>query len=106
MPDAPLRGLPRPDGHGALPAMHPLLDTFPAARGVGASGIDFFAVPGITDPAAARDFLILSSLRDALTLLASPAFSTAFHQSTNQNDYLWGLLHRLVLAHPLVGPFS
>ena len=41
-----------------------------------------------------------------LPLLASPAFDTAFHQSTNQDDYRWGLLHRLVLAHPLGGPFS
>jgi penicillin G amidase len=104
--DDHLSGLPTPDDQQALTAMQHLLDTFTVARGVGASGIDFVAVPGITDPAAARDYLILSSLRDALTLLASPAFSAAFHQSVSQNDYRWGLLHRLVLAHPLGGPFS
>jgi penicillin G amidase len=104
--DDHLGALPTPDDQHALAAMKHLLDTFPATHGVGASGIDFFAAPGITDPAASRDYLILSSLRDALTLLASPAFDAAFHQSTNQNDYRWGLLHRLVLAHPLDGQFS
>jgi penicillin amidase len=108
--DDHLGGLPPPAGdigdQFALSAIKHLLDTFPATHGVGASGIDFLAVPGITDPAASRDYLILSSLRDALTLLASPAFGPAFHQSADQNDYRWGLLHRLVLAHPLGGPFS
>jgi penicillin amidase len=104
--DDHLGGLPTPGDQFALTAIRHLLDTFPAAHGVGASGIDFFAVPGMTDPAASRDYLILSSLRDALTLLASPAFDVAFHESANENDYRWGLLHRLVLAHPLDGPFS
>ncbi len=104
--DDHLGGLPTPDDQQALAAMKHLLDTFGTAHGVGASGIDFFAVPGITDPAASRDYLILGSLRDALTLLAGPAFSAAFHESADQNDYRWGLLHRLVLAHPLGGPFS
>ena len=63
-------------------------------------------MPGITDPAAARDYLILRSVRDALNLLASPAFGPAFNESANQDDYRWGLLHRMVLAHPLGGPFS
>jgi penicillin amidase len=104
--DDHLAGLPTPDDQFALAAMKHLLDTFPATHGVGSSGIDFLGVPGITDPAAGRDYLILNSLRDALTLLAGPAFNAAFHGSTNQNDYRWGLLHRLVLAHPLGGPFS
>jgi len=104
--DDHLGGLPTPDDQHALSAMKHLLDTFATTQGTGASGIDFFAVPGISDPPAARDYLILSSLRDALTMLASPSFSAAFHESTNQDDYRWGLLHRLVLAHPLGGPFS
>jgi penicillin amidase len=104
--DGHLGGLPTPGDQFALAAIKHLLDTFPATHGVGASGIGFFAVPGITDLAASRDYLILSSLRDGLTLLASPAFDAAFHQSTNQDDYRWGLLHRLVLAHPLGGPFD
>src|SRR5215471_1888184 len=104
--DAHLRGLPTPDDQFALTAMKHLLDTFVTTQGIGASGIDFFAVPGISDASAARDYLILSSLRDGLTMLASPSFGAAFHESTNQNDYRWGLLHRLVLAHPLGGPFG
>src|SRR6266536_3281832 len=104
--DDHLGGLPTPDDQHALTAIKHLFDTFSATHGVGASGIDFFAAPGITGPAARRDYLILSSLRDALNLLAGPAFSAAFHESASQNDYRWGLLHRLVLAHPLGGPFS
>ncbi len=98
--------VPKPGDQFALAAIKHLLDTFSATHGVGVSGINFFAVNGISDPAASRDYLILSSLRDALTMLASPAFDAAFHQSPNQNDYRWGLLHRLVLRHPLDGPFS
>jgi penicillin G amidase len=104
--DDHLGGLPTPDDQFALTAMKHLLDTFATTQGIGASGINFFAVPGISDASAARDYLILSSLRDGLTMLASPSFSAAFHESTNQDDYRWGLLHRLVLAHPLGGPFS
>jgi penicillin amidase len=104
--DDHLDGLPGPDDQQALAAIKHLLDTFPVTHGVGASGIDFFSAPGVSDPAAARDYLILSSLRDALNLLAGPAFSAAFGRSTDQNDYRWGLLHRLVLDHPLGGPFS
>jgi penicillin amidase len=83
-----------------------LLDTFGSAHGVGASGIDFFAVPGISDPAAARDYKLLQALSSALDLLAGPSFDAVFHGSKRQSDYRWGLLHRLVLAHPLGGPFS
>jgi penicillin amidase len=104
--DAPLGALPKPDGTEALTALRHLLDTFATADGVGASGVNFFAVPGISDPAAARDFLVLHSLAAGLDLLAGPAFDAAFHGSTQLGDYRWGLLHRLVLRHPLDGPFS
>ena len=39
-------------------------------------------------------------------MLASPAFADAFNGSTDQSDYRWGRLHRVVLAHPLGAPFS
>jgi penicillin amidase len=104
--DAPLGALPKPDGAEALTGLRHLLDTFSSTQGVGASGVDFFAVPGITDPAAARDYLLLHSLAAGLDLLAGPAFGAAFHGSTQLGDYRWGLLHRLVLQHPLDGPFS
>jgi penicillin G amidase len=104
--DGHLGTLPKPGDQQSLTAIQHLLDTFSTQHGVGASGIDFFSVPGITDPAAARDYLVLRSVRDALNLLASPAFGPAFNESANQDDYRWGLLHRLVLAHPLGGMFS
>ena len=34
------------------------------------------------------------------------AFADAFNGSTDQSDYRWGRLHRVVLAHPLGAPFS
>jgi penicillin G amidase len=49
---------------------------------------------------------ILTSLRQALDRLASPAFAPAFGGSTNQDEYRWGELHRIVFHHPLDGPFS
>jgi penicillin amidase len=104
--DAPLGPLPKPDGAEALTALRHLLDTFATTHGVGASGVNFFAVPGISDPEAARDYLLLHSLAAGLDLLAGPAFDAAFHGSTQLGDYRWGLLHRLVLRHPLDGPFS
>jgi penicillin G amidase len=95
-----------PSADRALVALRHLLDTFPTAHGIGASGLNFFAVPGVTSPEAARDVLILASVRDALTLAASPAFAPAFGSSTNQDDYRWGKLHRITFAHLLDGPFS
>ncbi|MEO9238804.1 MAG: penicillin acylase family protein [Jatrophihabitantaceae bacterium] len=104
--DAPLGALPKPGGADAVTALRHLLDSFGSMHGVGASGLNFFAVPGIAEPAAARDYLLLHSLSAGLTQLAGPAFAPAFHGSTNQADYRWGLLHRLTLTSPLGGPFS
>jgi penicillin amidase len=73
--------------------------------GVGASGIDFFNAPG-TSAEDRRDIVILKSLADALTRLAGPEFAAAFGNSTDQRDYRWGKLHRIVLDHPLGDPFS
>lgn len=78
-----------------------LLDNFAARGGVGASGLNFFAVSGAPDAASARDFLLLKSLKDALDLYASDSFAAAFGNSTNIDDYRWGLLHRIVFDHPL-----
>jgi penicillin amidase len=104
--DAPLApyGLPLADGE--LRALRHLLDTFDTGLGVGASGIDFFAVAGIGDPYERRDYLLLSSLADTLDALASAAFDAAFHGSTQQSDYRWGYLHRIVFAHPLGEPYT
>ena len=43
-------------------ALRQLIVDFDTRKGVGRSGIDFFAVPGIADAADRRDFLMLKSL--------------------------------------------
>ena len=106
--DAPLAaiGLPVPDDQHSVIALRHLLETFPTTSGAGASGVNFFNVPGVESAEDRRDILILKSLVDALGLLAGDAFAPAFAQSTNLDDYRWGKLHRLVLGHSLGGPFS
>ncbi|HZD02405.1 MAG TPA: penicillin acylase family protein [Actinomycetes bacterium] len=99
-------GIPRPDGDRALGAIKHLLETFDSTQGVGASGIDFFQVPGVASAADRRDVLLLRALREALDKLAGPDFAAAFHGSRDQDDYRWGRLHRVVLDHPLGGQFS
>jgi penicillin amidase len=99
-------GIPRPDDDRALGGIRHLLETFGSSGGVGASGIDFFQVPGVTSAADRRDLLLLGAVREALDKLAGPAFDAAFHGSTRQDDYRWGRLHLLTLDHPLGGPFS
>ncbi len=87
-------------------ALRNLLDRFETNHGVGASGVNFFQVVEIENPADARDFMILSSLSQALNLLASNDFAAAFNNSTNQADYRWGYLHRIVYDHLIGGPFN
>lgn len=91
-----------PDDDSAMSGLKNLLDNFTANRGRGASGLNFFDVLGVQLlPEAERDIIILQSLKDGLNLLASPAFAPAFGGSTNQEDYRWGKLHRIVFRHPL-----
>ncbi|MEV0714915.1 penicillin acylase family protein [Asanoa sp. NPDC050611] len=99
-------GLPQPGGDEALKALRVLLERFPSRHGVGASGLDFYAVHGVADPADRRDVLLLRSLADALTLLSGPSFAAAFGGSTRQDDYRWGRLHRVTFAAPLGAPWS
>jgi penicillin amidase len=98
--DAPLaaRGLGGflPGGNQAMTALRRLL----ASNGTGASGIQFFDGP------VGRDTAVLAAVKSALDLAASPAFAAAFGGSTNQADYRWGKLHRIVFRHPLGGAFS
>lgn len=93
--------LPRPRTESELVALRRILSGDPQS-----SGLDFFAVPGVSDPAVAQDIVLLRSVRAALDRLASPDFSAAFGESTDQSDYRWGLLHRVSLDHPLGGDFS
>jgi penicillin amidase len=99
-------GVARPDGERAVTALKHLLETFGSGRGVGASGIDFFAVAGVADATDRRDVVLLRALKDALTKLAGPDFQAAFGGSTDQDDYRWGRLHRVILDHPMGGPFN
>ena len=95
-----------PSSSGSVKALRNLLDNFDTNQGIGASGLNFFDVPGLADADDRRDFLLLQSLVDALDLLAGPNFSAAFGGSTDQEDYRWGRLHRIVFDNPLGGPFN
>ncbi|GIF63785.1 hypothetical protein Ais01nite_18200 [Asanoa ishikariensis] len=99
-------GLPQPSGPEALKALRVLLERFPDRQGVGTSGVDFYAVPGVADPVDRRDVLLLRSLSDALDLLSGPSFAAAFGGSTRQDDYRWGRLHRVTFSAPLGAPWS
>ncbi|HEX6572555.1 MAG TPA: penicillin acylase family protein, partial [Steroidobacteraceae bacterium] len=96
-------GVPTPGSAEAVKSLRHLLER----DGIGLSTIDFFAWTGLPTPAQRRDYVALKSLQDALDLLAGPAFVKAFNQSTNQDDYRWGRLHRIVFDGVAVGgPFS
>ena len=99
-------GLPRPPSSLSMTALRNLFDQYDTQFGFGASGLNFFNVPGVDDPLARRDILVLQSVQDALNLLAGSQFEDAFGGSTDQNDYRWGRLHRIVLDHPLGPPFD
>lgn len=96
-----------PDSDLAYTGLAHLLQSFAAGQGFGVSGVDFFgAAPAGLGREQARDHALLSSLKGALDLLASDEFAPAFGGSTDQNEYRWGKLHRIVFDHPLGGPFS
>jgi penicillin amidase len=85
--------------------LHELLSQEPFT-GVGGSGVDFFPEPAALAAPDRRDVALLQALRDALDDLASNQFATAFGNSTDQDDYRWGRLHRVILEHPLGGSRS
>jgi penicillin G amidase len=99
-------GVQPPVDREALAALRHRIETFDRNQGVGSSGLDFFVVPGIADPPARRDYLLLHSLVRSLDLLAGDAFAQAFQRSSRQEDYRWGRLHRGILTHPLNGTFN
>ncbi|MFQ5457176.1 MAG: penicillin acylase family protein [Myxococcota bacterium] len=99
-------GLPGAGSTEALKAVHNLLSESPF-DGVGASGVNFFPLPAtLTDAGDRRDATLLTAVRTALDALASSTFAPAFANSTNQDDYLWGKLHRITFDHPFVSSFS
>jgi len=96
----------QPGSDRELADLRLLLDNFSTNHGIGASGLDFFELPGVdASPEIRRDGIILKSLKGALNLLASDAFADAFNKSTNQNDYNWGKLHRITFGH-LIGSLA
>jgi penicillin amidase len=82
----------------ALKALHHLLSQEPFT-GVGASGLEFFSQPAALTVEERRDVTLLAALREALDALASNTFAPAFGNSTDQDDYRWGKLHRIVFDH-------
>ena len=101
---ATLDGLPLPGSGQAMSALRALVES---EDGHGAlSGVDFFDVDGVDDDAAEKDAVLLTSLQTALEALASDTFEAAFGGSTDQHDYRWGRLHRIVFDHPLDGALS
>jgi penicillin amidase len=94
-----------PDDDQALSALRYQLENFATTQGKGEAGRDFFffAAAGVAAADDRRDVVLLRSLRTALDVLAGDAFAPAFGHSTNQDDYRWGLLHRIVFDHPLGG---
>jgi penicillin amidase len=99
-------GLPTPGSGEAIKALRHLVER----DGIGLSTVDFFgwAEPlGLDTPAQRRDYVMLKSLADALDRLAGAPFAAAFKGSTDQDDYRWGRLHRIVLDGLAVGgPFD
>jgi len=99
-------GIAPPGSAQTMTALRHLVDSFESARGVGASGLDFFAIDGVADAEVRLAIVTLGALRDALDLLSSEAFAPAFARSTSLKDYRWGRLHRIVFDHPLGAPYS
>lgn len=95
-----------PGSNESYIALKRLLERYDTQQGKGISGLNFFQVTGAPNANAARDYVLLKSLSDALNLAASEGFAPAFARSTNQNDYRWGKLHRIVFKHALGGPFN
>jgi penicillin amidase len=95
-----------PSDQAAVTALRNLLDGFGRHRGVGGSGLNFFATNDTSTPEVARDEILLGSLQTGLQSLAGPDYAVAFGQSNRQDDYRWGKLHRVVLAHVLAKDFN
>jgi penicillin amidase len=97
------KGVPRPGSGEAIKALRHLVER----NGLGLSGLNFFDWVGFGTPEQKRDYVMLKSLQDALDLLAGPAFAKAYGNSTSQDDYRWGKLHRIVFDGLVVGgPFT
>jgi len=99
-----------PGSRASVSAVYNQIINAESLLGRGASGLPILSIAVSDDPSDARlfaDSAILNSLASALELLASDEFAPAFNNSTNLEDYRWGLLHRIVFDHPLnTDPFN
>jgi len=99
--------VPGPTGQQAMTALRHLLDALPAQHGVGASGVDFLSnAPADLGPEDRRDFLLLLAFQAGARSLFEIIYWPAWNLPAVPADWRWGKLHRLVLAHPMGGPFS
>jgi penicillin amidase len=89
----------------ALKALDNLLKQDPYT-GIAAAGIDWIPEPAALSAEDRRDLALLQALSDALDQLASNDLAPAFGNSTNQDDYRWGLLHRIRFDHPFEDSFD
>jgi len=89
-----------------LKALHHLLSAVPFTGQSSAGDVDFFPEPVGLSAEERRDVTLLAAMRTALDALASDDFAAAFGNSTDQDDYRWGRLHRITFEHPLGSPFS
>jgi penicillin amidase len=94
-----------PGSSESIKAFYNILDQSPYT-GMAAAGIDWIPEPAALSAEDRRDLALLQALRDALDQLASPALAAAFGQSTDQEDYRWGRLHRIRFDHPFHDPFD
>ncbi len=83
----------------ALKALYNLLDQ-DSYTGIATAGIDWIPQPAALSAEDRRDLALLQALRDALDQLASNDLAPAFANSTDQEDYRWGKLHRITFDHP------
>jgi penicillin amidase len=100
------RGVSNVGSDDALKALHRLLSAEPFTGLSAAADVNFFPEPAGLSDEERRDTTLLAALRTALDALASGDFAAAFGNSTDQDDYRWGRLHRITFDHPLGGPFS
>ncbi len=89
----------------ALKALDNLLAQDPYT-GIAAAGIDWIPEPAVLSAENRRDLALLESLADALDQLASNDLAPAFDNSTDQDDYRWGKLHRIVFDHAFENAFD
>ena len=84
-----------------------ILDKVPYT-GMGASGIYFFDDPAISSLTVSqeRDVILVKSLQEALDLLGGAAFTQAYANSANVDDYLWGKVHYVIFRSFLDGALN